>query len=52
MPLLILVALCLSACSTPNVRCDAHLQPINAPGPISSKSIPSSSDGHAAGRTP
>ncbi|HEY2780845.1 MAG TPA: hypothetical protein VGI90_08715 [Steroidobacteraceae bacterium] len=24
-----------SACSTPNVRCDKHLQPINAPAPKS-----------------
>lgn len=26
------LALCLSGCSTPSVRCDSHLQPINPPG--------------------
>ena len=31
MRLIILLALALGACSTPQVRCDKHLQPINAP---------------------
>jgi hypothetical protein len=31
MRLIFCLALLLSACSTPAVRCDKHLQPINAP---------------------
>jgi hypothetical protein len=31
MRLILLLALALSACSSPQVRCDKHLQPINAP---------------------
>ena len=31
MRLLVCLALALSACSTPTVSCDKHLQPINAP---------------------
>lgn len=31
MRLILCLALGLSACSTPIVRCDKHLQPINAP---------------------
>jgi uncharacterized lipoprotein YmbA len=34
--LILVLALCLSGCSTPVVRCDAHLLPINAPSPASS----------------
>jgi hypothetical protein len=32
MRLILLLALALCACSSPQVRCDKHLQPINAPG--------------------
>jgi hypothetical protein len=31
MRLILLLALALGACSSPQVRCDKHLQPINAP---------------------
>ena len=31
MRLIILLALALCACSSPPMRCDKHLQPINAP---------------------
>jgi hypothetical protein len=31
MRLILLSLLALSACSSPQVRCDKHLQPINAP---------------------
>jgi|HubBroStandDraft_2_1064218.scaffolds.fasta_scaffold81215_3 hypothetical protein len=31
MRLILLLTLALSACSSPHVRCDKHLQPINAP---------------------
>jgi hypothetical protein len=31
MPLILLLALALCACSSPQVRCDKHLQPINSP---------------------
>jgi hypothetical protein len=31
MRLVVLLALMLSACSSPQVRCDKHLQPINVP---------------------
>jgi len=31
MRLMFLLVLVLSACSSPQVRCDKHLQPINAP---------------------
>ena len=31
MRLIFLLALVLSACSSPQVRCDKHLRPINAP---------------------
>jgi hypothetical protein len=31
MRLIILLSLALCACSSPQVRCDKHLQPINAP---------------------
>jgi hypothetical protein len=31
MRLILLLTLALSACSSPQVRCDKHLQPINAP---------------------
>jgi hypothetical protein len=31
MRLLVLLVFALSACSLPQVRCDRHLQPINAP---------------------
>jgi hypothetical protein len=33
MRLLLCLTLLLTACSTPPVRCDKHLQPINAPAP-------------------
>jgi hypothetical protein len=32
MRLILLLALALCACSSPQVRCDKHLQPINVPG--------------------
>lgn len=31
MRLILLLLLALSACASPQVRCDKHLQPINAP---------------------
>ena len=33
MRLIILLSLALCACSSPQVRCDKHLLPINAPAP-------------------
>ncbi len=35
MRLILCLALVLSACSTANVRCDKHLQPINTPSAVS-----------------
>jgi hypothetical protein len=32
MRLILWFALCVSGCTSPAVRCDAHLVPINAPG--------------------
>jgi hypothetical protein len=32
--LMFCLALCVSGCSAPSVRCDSHLQPINPPGSI------------------
>jgi len=44
-------------CSTPTIRCDAHLQPINRPAPGSAAAAPSGtlgarSETHAARRAP
>jgi len=32
LPLMFCLALVLSGCSAPSIRCDSHLQPINPPG--------------------
>jgi hypothetical protein len=47
----------LCACSTPTVRCDAHLQPINRPAPGSTATAPArapsaAAQTHAARRAP
>jgi hypothetical protein len=47
----------LCGCSTPTIRCDAHLQPINRPAPGSAAAAPSGTPGapaetHAVRRAP
>jgi hypothetical protein len=47
----------LCGCSTPTIRCDAHLQPINRPAPGSTAAAPARAPGaaaqtHAAQRAP
>jgi uncharacterized lipoprotein YmbA len=47
MRLMLCLALWLSGCSTPGVRCDSRLQPINPPGASSV-----SSAGHSVRKVP
>jgi hypothetical protein len=46
-----LIAL-LCGCSTPTIRCDAHLQPINRPAPAASGLSGAAAQTHVARRAP
>lgn len=52
MRVILMLALFLSACAAPDVRCDAHLQPINTVSTISSSTHADTAAGHLPGRMP
>ena len=52
MRLIICLIPLLCGCSTPSVRCDAHLVPINPPSPVGAASASAAAPGAAAQNAP